>query len=262
MSHFENAYFSSLLAFVITPARGMAIATHMSMRKIIVLLSAVLLAGCGKMHMRSTSSGSTGSDTQPSPVVQNSPAMAAEQLNGIGSAFGGIVFGLIQNIQGLKNFDFTKQVATFNQPYSCPLGGTLTMGGQAQISTSVGVGTASGQLVSASGSIVFALCKLALANGETLTLDGTMSLNSISGGLYATYGLSGGTFTATSNSNWSGNLQVAVGAFNQSCAITFVHSASGTGSFDSSLLASGSFNLNVNGQVCGQSVIRQMGASL
>lgn len=245
------------LAFTGTP-----IAKHYGMQKTILLLTAILAVGCSKTSMRSNGKAQASTAATATPVVQNNPAMSNEQVTGVGNALSGIIFGLIQNLQGLQNFDFTKQLATFNQPYTCPLGGTVTMGGQAQIATNVGIGTASGQLVNASGAINFAYCKLALANGQTLTLNGTISLSSISGSLNANYGLSGGTFTANSQSAWNGNLQVIVGTFDRSCALTFNHSASGSGTVNASLQASGNYTLSATGQVCGQNLNVQMTDSL
>lgn len=193
----------------------------------------------------------------------NEPVLTQDQLNGIAVDFGAIIFELIKGFEGLDgSLDLTDTSVNFNQPYSCPISGSVVITGAAQVAYSLGIGTFSGSLVGSSGSITFSTCKMALPNGEILTLNGTLTLSNLSGTASGTYSLGGASATANSTSNWLGNLQVTVGVFNKSCAFNGNHTVNATASIDSSYNVTGSAAGQLTGSICGQNISSPFSANL
>jgi hypothetical protein len=216
------------------------------------------MVGCGKNSFSSKGSSSNSSDY---PEVVLSP----EHLDGIAEVLGTVIFDLVESVQGLNGrLDFSRNAVSYSQAYNCPVAGSVSLSAQAQFNASAGLTSGQAVLTTGNGSIVFQLCKVALPNGEILTLNGTLNLFSLSGALSGSWDLSGtGTFTGNANSAWNGNLQVQAGAFDKSCSFNGAFQANGSGSLNIiKETATGNFTLNLNGQICDQNLVENLTTQL
>jgi hypothetical protein len=234
---------------------GSAIAQLINMNKLILICSVFLLAACSKTS--SKQSAENKSSTTPGPNILDLPIplLTNQQVEDIGQDLGAFIFHLISQFQGTEgNVDFNNNSVSYSQLFNCPISGTVGLTGQAAIDADLGIGTLSGQLLSGTGSITFAFCKLAMPDGAILTLTGTLTLTSLTGALNATYNLNGGAFTVNSASGWNGNLHVTVGTFDKACAFNGTHTTNGSGNVDTNFWFTGNATVNLTGQLCGQNL--------
>jgi hypothetical protein len=240
-----------------------------SMKKHLLIVSVLVLAACGKTSNSKNAAETPSTTPAPSPTTQQTPeyVLNQDQLNGIGDALGSLIFELIkgfQDLDGSFNFNPVDHTASFSQAYSCPISGTAALSGQAQVDVTLGYPSITASLLSASGTATFAQCKLALPNGEILTLDGSISLAGLSGALQGTLSLNplGANASVNNTSNWNGTLRVAVGKFDKSCSVGVSAVSNGNVSVNSSAYVTGNFSGQVSGLVCGQNLSRSLNLSL
>lgn len=238
------------------------------MTKHLLIISVLFLAACGKTKNSAKSTESASSAPPPPQTLQyTDPVLSQDQLNGLADGLGSLIFELIKGFQDLDgSFEFspTDHTATFSQAFSCPISGSASISGQAQVDVTLSYTSLRAALLSGTGTAQFSLCKLALPNGEILTLDGTINLASLTGALQGTLSLNplGATATVNDASAWNGNLRVTVGKFDKSCAVAVNAGSNGNVNVNSSGYATGSFTGQVSGLVCGQNLNRSLSLSL
>jgi|GEM_PF-4855853 len=220
---------------------------------------ALALTACS--NFSGAGAANLASQSTPTPTPTPAPMLNSQQLDVTASALTSLVSQLLVSLQNINSIklNLADQILSSNNSVACPVGGTMAVVAQADLSLSVSsyvYGTIS-QI--GTGSITFSNCQIS----GGITINGTVAMADISGALALQYNSStNGGYLVQGTDQLSGNLTLSAGSITETCALNIANTISYSGSLN--ILSNGSLFSSSNtgqadfeGSFCGDDVSQQ-----